>query len=539
MYDIIIVGAGAGGGVAAGVLAEAGKRVLLLERGRSQSYADEPRDHLRNHRLSQYGHNTGPSLDGNPRVFVDPQGHETIVRPHEPGYNNNATAVGGGTLVYGAQAWRFLPDDFRMASRYGVPPGSSLANWPISYAELAPFYERAEWEIGVSGDSEPSGAIWSRARPFPMPPVPINTQGQVLRRGAAALGWETMVPPLLINSTPYQDRPACINCQHCVGFACPVDAKNGTQNTLIPRALASGNCTLVTGATVTRIDTQGGHVVGVTYIDVDQCEQQVRADIVILSAGAIETPRLLLNSACPEFPCGLGNHSDQVGRHLQGHYYPGITGLMDEPIWDGIGPGVCTATTRFNHGNAEVIGGGMLADEFIMLPIIFWKRFLPPDMPRWGLEAKQFMRDNYRRAIRVTGPTQDIPSPESRVTIDPHLRDKFGLLVARFSGTTHPETVRTAGFMFERAKEWLLASGAQRVWGQPPGLGLSAGQHQAGTCRMGDDPATSVVDKWCRVHGHDNLFVADASVHVTNGGFNPVLTILALSFRTAGRIAST
>jgi choline dehydrogenase-like flavoprotein len=155
-YDVIIVGAGAGGGVAAGVLAEAGKRVLLLERGRDLAFEDIPRDHLRNHRFARYGHNTGPELDGNPRVFVDAAGAERVIRPHDDDYQNNAMAVGGGTRVFGAQAWRFLPTDFSMASTYGIPPGSSLADWPIGYDDLAPYYQRAEWEIGVAGDSAAS-----------------------------------------------------------------------------------------------------------------------------------------------------------------------------------------------------------------------------------------------------------------------------------------------------------------------------------------------------------------------------------------------
>jgi choline dehydrogenase-like flavoprotein len=537
-YDVIIVGGGAGGGVAAGVLAEAGKRVLLLERGGQLSFEHDPHDHLRHQRFSRYGHNAGPDIEGNPRVTVDAQGQTRVIRPHEDGYQNNAATVGGGTRVYGAQAWRFLPQDFRMASLYGIPMGSSLADWPISYEDLEPYYERAEWEIGVAGDGIASARHWPRRTGFPMPPLPVNKQGHVLRAGASKLGWETLPIPALINTTPYNARPACIQCQYCVGFTCPVDAKNGTHNTFITRALATGLCDLVTQAMVVRINTEpSGHVSGVSYYDRDGQLQSVDAEAVICAGGAIETARLLLNSASPQHPQGLGNQHDQVGRNLQGHYYPAAIGLMPEPVYDGIGPGISTATVQFNHGNGNVIGGAMLADEFVELPVIFWARQLPPDLPRWGMANKQFMRENYTRVMRVTGPVQETPSPEARVTLDPSVRDRWGTPVARLSGTTHMETVRTAAFMFERAREWLQASGAIRVWGQPPGLYLSGGQHQAGTCRMGDDPHTSVVDQWGRVHGYDNLFVADGSVHVTNGGFNPVLTILALALRTAEHIA--
>jgi choline dehydrogenase-like flavoprotein len=181
----------------------------------------------------------------------------------------------------------------------------------------------------------------------------------------------------------------------------------------------------------------------------------------------------------------------------------------------------------------------MLADEFTVLPIIFWKRRLPPDLPRWGAASKNFMRENYRRVADVIGPVQEIPSPDARVTLSPYVRDKYGIPAAQLSGTTHPETVRTAAFMHLRAREWLAASGAEKIWGAPPPLRLSAGQHQAGTCRMGDDPRSSVVDRWGRVHGHDNLYVVDSSMHVTNGGFNPVLTIMALAFRSAEQVAQT
>ena len=540
-YDAIIVGSGAAGGIVACVLAEAGKHVLLLERGPALTFAEVGRDHLRNQRLAIYGHNAGPELIGNPRVFVDPQGRSRLVDPHELDYHNNAACVGGGTRVYGAQAWRFHPDDFRMASKYGVPEGSSLADWPISYATLEPFYERAEWELGVAGDGNIIQSQIPRRRNYPLPPVPPSPQTVALQNSARALGWVTTPVPLLINTEVYRGRSSCIGCKYCVGFACPTDAKTGTQNTVIPRALATGNCELKTAAVAEAIETDDrGNVTGISYFVTSSGTPQhetARARMVIVSAGAIESARLLLNSRSSLHPAGLGNEHDQVGRNLQGHLYPRAYGLSATKVFNGIGPGVTIATIRFNHDNPGIIGGGMLADDFIKPPIDFWYDSLPPDLPRWGIVNKRFMRHNYTRVLHVRGPVQDIPNPEGRVSVDDNVRDKWGIPVARLSGTTHPATVEAAEFMRERGEQWLRASGCEKVWSTQPGLILSGRQHQAGTCRMGNDPATSVTDEWGRIHGHNNLFVIDGSLHVTNGGFNPVLTIMALAFRSAEYIA--
>jgi len=542
--DVVVVGAGAGGGVAASVLAESGKSVFLVERGRKRNYADSGhRDHLRNHRLQRYGINTGPDLEGNPRVCLDPEGTAQVVRAHDESYHGNAAAVGGGTLVYGGLAWRFHPDDFRMASRYGVPPGSSLTDWPIAYTDLEPWYSRAEWEIGVAGQAGANPHEGPRTRAYPMPPVPVARSTAILRAGAEILGLATFAPPLLINTVRRDGRAVCIRCGSCVGFPCPSDAKNGTQNTVIPRALRSGLCALMTGTTVERIAVDNlGHVIGVDLVSAapsgEQMRRQIRARAVVLAAGAIETARLLLLSASAREPYGLGNSHDLVGRNLQGHVYPTSFGLFEEPIQDSSGPGVSIATCDYNHGNPGVIGGAMLADDFVMLPIIFWKWALPEDVPRFGIDAKRFMRDNFRRVVQVKGPVQEIPVPDSRVTLDRHVRDRYGCAVVRLSGAVHPETLRTAAFIRAKAAPWLQASGATKTWSPAIPGGLSAGQHQAGTCRMGEDPRVSVTDPFGRVWGHENLFVMDASVHPTNGGYNPVLTIMALAYRNATALAS-
>jgi choline dehydrogenase-like flavoprotein len=536
-YDVIIVGSGAGGGIAAGVLAEAGKRVLLLERGRNLAWKDVARDHLRNHRNSVYGHNTGPDLVGNPRVLIDAEGGRHVIAPHQGGYSNNAVAVGGGTLVYGAQAWRFMPQDFCMASLYGVPDGSSLADWPLAYEDLEPDYDRAEWEIGCCGSPNPLHG--PRRRGYPMPPIPDNASRLLLKSAAEKLGWNASPVPMLINTAGYNGRAACIQCGTCAGFACPSDSKNGSQNTMIRRALASGNCQLVAQAMAQRIETDArGKVNGVTYFSSDGQKVSARAKTVVVSGGAIETARLLLNSRSDHHPNGLGNRHDQVGRHLQGHYYPEAMGLFDEKVMDCVGPGVSIATCQFNHNNPGLIGGGMLCNQLVKPPIIFWKQCFPPGTKQWGAQAKRYMRENYLRLVNVLGPVHEIPVPDARVTIDPEVRDHFGNPVARLSGSSHDETVRVSRFMADKAEQWLKAAGAKKVWSVSPGKYLSAGQHQSGTCRMGNDPKTSVTDSFGRVHGHENLFVADASLHVTNGGFNPVLTIMALAFRVSRRIGA-
>jgi choline dehydrogenase-like flavoprotein len=531
--NVVVVGSGAGGGVTACVLAEAGLSVAMLERGRWHSPFEERKDDLVNQRNSSLGVAYGPDEDKNPRVFVDLEGHERIVRPRQGEYSPNAACVGGGTVSYGGQAWRFMPQDFRMRSVYGTVEDSTLDDWPITYDDLEPYYEKAEYEIGVSGDVEPNPFKGPRRKPLPMPPMSPTLEYEILKPAALRLGLHPFDLPLLINSVPYNGRSACMRIRWCVGFGCETGAKNGTHNTVIPRALATGNCQLRTGAVVREVLVDGrGRATGVAYFDENDRLQEQPADLVVVAGGATESARLLLLSRSRLFPNGIGNRHDWVGRNLQGHTYTGAIGFFERETYDDVGPGACIAICDYNHGNPDLAGGGMLANEFIRLPIQFVGSN-PPHVPRWGKEHKEFMRRYYRRSIPVVGPTQEIPIWGARVQLDPKVKDHWGIPVLRLSGNKHPHSIEIGNHQAKKAAEWLREAGASFVVERPGYPGLSGHQHQAGTCRMGNDPKTSVVDRDCRVHGVPNVFVIDASVHVTNGGFNPVLTIMANAFRAS------
>jgi choline dehydrogenase-like flavoprotein len=537
-YDAIVVGIGAGGGIAAAELAVQGLSVLAVDRGEYLSYEQVGKDHLRNFRLSRYGHNTPPGVAAGPRVRVDNEGNEQVIEdPWDTRWSALPQTVGGGTRVYQGMAWRLLPVDFELATRHGIPEGSSLADWPIGYDDLEPYYTEIEWAVGVSGDATHDNQ-GRRSRGYPMPPLPDNTEAALLRQAAERLGWSTGPVPMLINSQPRDGRGRCGQCGECVGFPCPTEAKNGPVNTVLPKALRTGNLTLARQARALRILTDArGRVTGVALVDTAGGEvTEVAAGHVIVACSAIETPRLLLSSASGRHPDGLGNAAGQVGRNLQGHLYLSTFGIFDTPVIDAVGPNVRIATCDHIHSRPGVLGG-VLANDILKLPIIHWNWALPPDVERAGLAGKTAMRELYRRTGHVNGPIQEIPSPSNRVSLSREVRDGQGVPVARLSGRLHPEDKKSADLLIEKGAEWLAAAGARRIWSPPYSLDVQAGQHQAGTCRMGNDPASSVTDPWGRVHGHDNLWIMDASVLVTDGGFNPVLTIMALALRSARRLA--
>ncbi|MFZ5831721.1 MAG: GMC family oxidoreductase [Planctomycetota bacterium] len=536
--NAVIVGAGAGGGVVAKELSVAGLSVVLLERGPWYTFDDHTDDELLNQRTTVLGNAYGPDDERYRRLAMNPNGSWRIVLPSEGGYGNNAACVGSGTLSYGAMAWRFMPQDFRMRSIYGELEGSTLDDWPITYDDLEPCYEKAEREIGVAGDMRENPFAAPRKNDYPMPAFPYNREARLLEAAGKRLGLHPFPIPMARNSVPYNGRPKCIHMRSCVGFACPINAKGGTQNTVIPIALETGNCELRTECVVSEVVIdERGRARGVRYFDKQDQPQYQTADIVVVAASATETARLLLNSRSKLFPNGAGNNNDWVGRNLQGHAYCGTEGSLEEEIYDEAGPGACIAFSDFNHGNPGIRGGAAMCNEFIMLPYRF-SQSRPPGAARWGPAHKDYQRRFYKRVTRVHCPVQEMPVFENRVDVAPDVVDHWGIPVARISGGRHPHDIEIGEFIVDRCEELLKEAGAKHIHRRLPGKGVSGGQHQAGTCRMGNDPKTSVTDRHGKVHETDNLFIADGSLMVTNGGFNPALTILALGYWVGGHIAS-
>lgn len=535
--NAVVVGAGAGGGVVAKELAVKGLSVVLVERGDWLNYDKHINDELISQRIQVLGSAFGPDWKKHPRVAINIDGSREKVTPQDWRYNHNAACVGSGTVSYGAMAWRFMPEDFKMKSTYGSVEESTLEDWPISYDDLEPYYEKAEWEMGVSGDDRDNPFAAPRKKERPMPPFENNKEGKILAASCKRLGLHPYPIPMLRNSIPYNGRPGCIRNRNCVGFQCPVDGKNGTHNTVIPTAIKTGNCEVRTFCQTAEItsDTKG-RATGVRYF-YDEKEHIQTADIVFLAASATETARLMLNSKSKMFPQGIGNNNDWVGRNLQGHAYTSAFGLFDFDISDLAGPGATFGISDYNHHNEGIIGGGLLCNEFNVLPYGF-SQLRPGGAARWGKEHKEFQINNFLKLTGLHGPIQEIPNFEARVSIDESVKDYWGIPVAALSGSRHTLDHEHCKFLSSRAEEILKEAGAYKTWQRVGGRGLSGGQHQCGTARMGDDPKTSVVNKYGQVHDVDNLFIADGSSFVTGGGFNPVLTIMAYSYWVGDYITS-
>jgi len=528
--DFVIIGAGAAGGILAKELSVAGFRVVVLEQGPYLKESDFDHDELKYTRQHAITNDTARQ----PNTFRKTDKEKAKLQPAV----TYGRQVGGGSVHFTANFWRFHEIDFVERSRLGAIAGTGFDDWPITYAELEPYYTKAEWDLGISGLAGSSPFDPPRSRPYPLPPLPIKSSGVLAERGARKLGWHAFPAPMAVISQPYRGRSACLHCGFCEYFGCEAKAKSSTLATVIREAEATGLCEIRPNSYVRKIEiNKAGLVTGVIYYDEKGRENLQPAKAVVLSANGAETARLLLLSKSNLFPHGLANSSGKVGKYLMFNGHASAQGLFEHPLNEFKSVAVSRVIHDFYDSDPKrgFYGGGGMDMRFVSYPVGFGLRGLPQDAPTWGREYKTMLREHFAHRANVSGHTTSLPVETNSVSLDPHVKDAWGLPALRVTYKDHAEDMKTMQFFHERCKELLDAAGARKQWSRPP-REQSFGFHLLGTCRMGNDATRSVVDKYHRAHDVSNLFICDGSSFVTSGRGQPTCTIQALAYRASDHI---
>lgn len=529
--DFVVIGSGPAGGSVARELTRKGFDVVLLEQGRAVPPEDMEHDELG-------AFITGRWTNSNE---TQPQTYRQLPsqKAERRNYLGYAMAVGGTSFHYTANYWRFRPIDFNEFSVRGGVKGAALADWPITYDELEPYYTAVEQAIGVSGAVSDNPGEPHHSRAYPLPPLNVTGPGVLLEYGCKQLGWSSKAAPMAILSRAYKGRQPCHNCGFCLAFPCEWGAKSGTNFTMVPEALLTGRCELRSQSYVRKIETNdAGRVTGVIYFDRDRREVVQRAKAVVLSANGAETPRLLLNSRSNRFPDGLANSSGMVGKHLMFNGNPGALGEFEHEVNAHRGPVVSRITHHFYEMDPALgLWGGGGFDMRLSVPAMNAIFSIPRSEPQWGSAFKRRMRSWFSHVAEAAGHTSSLPVADNSVSIDPELKDAWGVPAIRTTYREHAQDMRLLQWFQERGVELLKAAGATATHAnqirEDPGFAV----HLLGTCRMGNDASSSVVDKYHRAHDVRNLFIVDGSSFVTSGRGQPTLTIQALAFRAADHIA--
>ena len=501
--DLVIVGAGAGGGTLAQRLARRGWQIVVLEKG---PFWDPDRDWVSDEAGSHTLYWTEERIIGG-------------TDPVELGKNNSGHGVGGSMVHYAGYCPRFHPSDFNVRSRDGVGE-----DWPISYDELKPHYERLELELPVAGQDWP----WGDRHRYPHSPHPIAGGAEFAWAGARALGIEMRVGPVGITNGSFGNRPHCIYRGFCLQ-GCKVNAKASPLITHIPDAIEHG-AEIRADCMVSRveIDEGSGRVTGVRYVR-DGIEHVQRADAVAIAGYSIETPRLLLNSTSRRFPHGLANSNDQVGRCVMVQGAPQIAGRFpDEMRMYKAPPPEISSEHFYETDPTRGFARGFSLQTVGPLPID-WARHVLAD-GHWGPALREYMRD-YNHWYTLGALSELLPLPENRVTIASDVTDANGIPIARMDYSQCDNDRKNIAMAKQTLRDIFAAAGAQDI------LAIDRYAHLVGGCRMGSDPDRSVIDADHRAWEVPNLFIADGSVMPTQGSANPALTIMALASRLAQRLA--
>jgi choline dehydrogenase-like flavoprotein len=516
MSDVIVIGSGAGGGVIAKELSEAGLEVIVLEAGR---------------RYDPYNEYPTDTTDFEVRaanVFSpkDPRrDHYTSGGKNRFSYHR-VKGVGGSTLCYHAMTPRLHESDFRVRSEDGVAD-----DWPITYAELEPYYCRVEYELGVSG---PEGAEANpfeppRSKPYPTPPHGFNLASGMVRRGAERLGLHLVREPLAIPTKDWMGRPACNHAGTC-RLGCKISAKSSIDVTYVPKAERTGRVSIRSECMAREITVvPDGRVRGVIYFDAEGNEREVRARVIVVAGNAVETARLLLLSKSRLFPDGLANSSGLVGKRFMEHLSVFSHGVFAERVdpWRGVPTGGIIQDFYETNSKNDFARGWIVSVENEPQ----WPLATAQSIPGWGLEHKARVKERFGHTVGLASDGEQLPDERNQVSLDRYVRDNYGLPVPHIVNAHGVNDRAMIAAISRTLHEILDAAGARDI--SVNDIVAGASSHYLGTCRMGTDPGTSVVDPWCRTHDVPNLFIGDGSVFVTGGAANPALTISALATRTA------
>ena len=543
MVDVCIIGSGAGGGPIALELGKAGFDVVVLEKGPWYKKDDFFHDEILNSRRNFF------------MPFPWDEPHLWRAGLQEPYTRTNegwtANCVGGGTVHMSGFFYRFKPVDFRLKTELKTAPsGSNVVDWPISYADLAPYYDKAEEELGVSGNAVPHPFLEPRTKNYPVPPLAEHPVALEIDRVCGDLGWHSIPTARAIITTPYHGRDPCVYCTLCGSYGCEHDAKSSTSAALIPSAVATGRVEVRPKCMARHITVNAkGLAQSVVYTDENGEEQEQPAKVVVVAATALESARLLLNSKSSRFPDGLANHNGLVGKNLvfssfgQSKATFRISKQKAAMPWLELSmPFVNRSMQDFYLMPDERFGfrkGGTLGFMWAHPNPIFAAVGMAKKGPNgiFGRALKDKLRE-YRdsRILEFEIYGEFLSNPDTSVTVDPKVTDRYGLPVAAVTVKRHPVDLTMIKFLVERGEEVLASLKPDRL--DRVGTAGDTNILQGGTCRFGKDPKTSVLDPDCRSHSVKNLYVTDGSFLPTSGGVPVTLTIVANAFRVADRMVA-
>ncbi|UXN59466.1 GMC family oxidoreductase [Phyllobacterium zundukense] len=503
---VVIIGSGAGGGTLGNELAQKGIDVVILEAGARHEYED-----FTNNEWDSFGQLAWVdkrTTSGDWRVAKD--------FPNLPAWI--VKSVGGSTTHWAGASLRFQDHEFKALTHYGKVKGASLLDWPITLAELEPYYAKAEDKMGVTRTNGIAG-------------LPGNNNFKVLKAGADKLGYkECHTGNMAINSAERDDRMSCQQTGFCFQ-GCKWGAKWSTLYTEIPKGEKTGKLEVRPKSMAQKIEhDKSGKVTGVLYTDKDGKQQLQKARIVAVAGNSIESPRLLLNSESSTFPNGLANSSGQVGRNYMRHTTGSVYGIFEKPVHMYRGTtmaGIIRDEARHDPSRGFVGGYEM---ETLSLGLPFMAAFLDPG--GWGRSFTSAL-DQYVNMAGLWIVGEDMPQEDNRITLHKDEKDKYGLPIANVNFSDHKNDIAMRNHAYEQGKALYAAVGATRVFPTPP----YPSTHNLGTNRMSEKAKDGVVNKHGQSHDIKNLFVSDGSQFTTGGAENPTLTIVSLAIRQADYIA--